>query len=120
VIAALGGLVSAPDKEALTGPFAEYVADWMRLSAINGHYGYWDDDQAFISEWGFDLAQMEVPVRVWWADQDLMVPEAHGVWLASHVRGAVGVALSGEGHISLLSRHVDDIVAGLAGDAGDL
>jgi hypothetical protein len=61
---------------------------------------------------------MAVPVTVWMADLDLMVPQSHGEWLASHVRGASGILKAGEGHISLLTRHIGEIVAGLARAAG--
>jgi pimeloyl-ACP methyl ester carboxylesterase len=119
LVDAFGGLVSQPDKDVLVGPFAEFVAGWMRLAAASGHFGYWDDGQAFVSDWGFDWAAMSVPVRVWRAGQDLMVPPSHGEWLASHVTGAKGVLFADEGHISLFSRHIGEIVAGLVEDAGE-
>ncbi len=118
LIEALGGLLSEPDKAVLHGEFAEFMARWLRLSASTGSKGYWDDDQAFIQPWGFELADISVPVAVWRADLDLMVPPSHGEWLASHVPGATGFLRQGEGHISLMSRGIGDIVARLAADAG--
>jgi pimeloyl-ACP methyl ester carboxylesterase len=118
LIDALGGLLSAPDKQILSGEFGEYVAAWCRLAAANGYHGYWDDGQAFVCPWGFDLAAITVPVRVWWTDLDLMVPPSHGEWLATHVAGARPAYVGGEGHLSLLARYAEEIVAGLAADAG--
>jgi pimeloyl-ACP methyl ester carboxylesterase len=116
--AELGGLISPPDRAFLEEGFAAFVGEWFRLACSSGHYGYWDDDQAFVGPWGFEPAQMAVPVQVWTADRDLMVPAAHGEWLAAHIPGAVYLARKGEGHISLF-RHVDEIIDRLA-DAGGL
>lgn len=118
LIEALGGLISEPDRLILVGECAEFLAKWMRLSASSGHYGYWDDGQAFVSPWGFDLGQLNVPVTVWIAGQDLMVPPAHGRWLAENVSGATGIELPDEGHISLLWGHAGEILRGLADVSG--
>jgi pimeloyl-ACP methyl ester carboxylesterase len=118
LVEALGGLLSDPDRAVLEGEFADFFAAWFRLAASTGSDGYWDDDRAFITPWGFDLESITVPVSAWRADQDLMVPPSHGEWLESHIPTAGGVPIDGEGHISLLVRYVDDIVARLAFDAG--
>ncbi len=113
----LGGLLSDPDRSVIEGSFAELFAAWFRLAASTGWHGYWDDDQAFMAPWGFALDSITVPVAVWRADQDLMVPPSHGEWLATHIPTAAGVPIDGEGHVSLLSRYIDDIVARLAFDS---
>jgi len=118
LIDALGGLLSDPDRAVLVGAFADFMARWLRLSATTGSKGYWDDDQAFIRPWGFDLDDISVPVAVWRADLDLMVPPSHGEWLLAHVPGSTGFLSVSEGHISLMSRRIGDIVARLAVDAG--
>ena len=118
LIEALGGLLSLPDKQALVGDVAEFIASWMRLSASTGYYGYWDDGLAFIRYWGFDIKEIEVPVTVWRAEEDLMVPPAHGEWLAAHIPGAKGRSEPEEGHISLLTKRFSGIVDQLAADAG--
>ena len=115
---ALGGLLSQPDKDVLVGDLAEFMASWMRLAASTGPYGYWDDGLAFIRHWGFDLNHVEIPVTVWRAGQDLMVPPAHGEWLAAHIPGAQPRSEPAEGHISLLTNCLRDIVDQLAADAG--
>lgn len=115
---ALGGLLSQPDTDVLVGDVAEFMASWMRLAASTGPYGYWDDGLAFIRHWGFDLKHVDMPVTVWRAGQDLMVPPAHGEWLAAHIPGAKPRSEPAEGHISLLTNHLRDIVDQLAADAG--
>jgi pimeloyl-ACP methyl ester carboxylesterase len=115
-----GGLLSQPDREVLTGPFAAWVAAWLQASMVPGYAGMYDDDMAFTQEWGFDLGAFSVPVTVWVAAQDLMVPSAHGEWLATHIAGAGKVSLPEDGHLTLLASHIGDVVDRLALDAGPL
>jgi pimeloyl-ACP methyl ester carboxylesterase len=101
--AAFGGLVSPVDVAALSGGFADAAAATMRRALDGGFDGWIDDDLAFIAPWGFDLASISVPVTIWQGDADLMVPRAHGDWLARHMPHARHAYVPGEGHISLLT-----------------
>jgi len=103
VAAELGSLVSAADKAAATGEFADYLAAAFRAAVRNGVAGWRDDDLAFVADWGFTIADAGAgaPVAVWQGDQDMMVPWAHGSWLAAHVPGARAHLLPGEGHLTL-------------------
>jgi len=114
VAEALGGLVSAADRAALTGWFAEYLADSMRAALTTGIAGWRDDDLAFVRGWGFSLDQIAIPVAVWHGNQDAMVPFAHGEWLAGHIPGARAHLLPGEGHLTLVSARFDDVLRDLA------
>jgi pimeloyl-ACP methyl ester carboxylesterase len=114
VAEALGGLVTAVDRAALTDELAAYLAAEFREAVRTGIEGWLDDDLAFTRDWGFGLDAPPVPVTVWQGDEDLMVPFAHGEWLAANVGGAAARLLPGVGHISLVERIaeiVDDLVA---------
>ena len=112
---ALGGLVSPVDVEALTGEFAEHAMAMVHESISNGIEGWFDDDIAFVHPWGFDVADIRVPVTVWQGAQDRMVPFAHGEWLAAHVAGAKARLFDDEGHLSLIvgsfPKILDDLMA---------
>lgn len=110
IIEALGGLVSEVDKAAMTTEVAAIAAKAFRRVAVDGLDGWIDDDLAFTLPWGFDVAEIGVPVSVWQGDQDMMVPLAHGRWLASNVGGANAHLLDGEGHISLGENRLGDIL----------
>jgi pimeloyl-ACP methyl ester carboxylesterase len=99
----LGGLASAADKAAATGEFADYLAAAFRAAVRCGIAGWRDDDLAFVADWGFTMAELGAgaPVAIWQGDQDMMVPWAHGQWLAGHVPGARAHLLPGEGHLTL-------------------
>jgi pimeloyl-ACP methyl ester carboxylesterase len=115
-----GGLLSEPDRDAVEGPEAEFLAELMRKAASSGHYGYWDDEGAFLSPWGFEIDSISVPVAVWRAEFDLMVPPSHGEWLADNIPTAEGILLGGEGHISMMTNHLAEILDDLAERAGSL
>lgn len=113
---ALGELVPEVDRAALTGDFAEYMAESFRDSVRTGIWGWFDDDLAFVRDWGFDLGAIRVPVTIWQGTEDRMVPFAHGRWLADHIPGARARLIEGEGHLSLavssFDRILDELVAG--------
>ncbi|MDQ1455060.1 MAG: hypothetical protein QOH28_680 [Actinomycetota bacterium] len=113
VAGALGGLVSAVDKAALSGEFAEFMAAVFRRALSTGVAGWRDDDLAFARDWGFELSSIARPVAVWQGAQDRMVPFAHGRWLSEHVPGAVAHLYPDEGHLSLALTRLDEIVADL-------
>ncbi len=115
IVASLGGLLPDVDKASLTGDFAEYMAYCFRRAVSSGIAGWRDDDLAFAKPWGFELGAITRPVAVWQGGQDLMVPVAHGEWLATHIPGAHRHIHKDEGHLSLgvaaLPRIVDDLIA---------
>lgn len=113
----LGGLVDHVDRGALTGGFAEVTAGHFRRAVSSGIAGWHDDDLAFTRPWGFDLGAIEVPVSVWQGAHDLMVPFAHGQWLAAHIPTARAHLYEDEGHLSL-GAQMPRIVADLAERAG--
>ncbi len=112
----LGELIPPVDRAALTGDFAGHTAALFRDAVRTGIWGWFDDDLAFIRDWGFGLGEIRVPVSVWQGTEDAMVPFAHGRWLADHVPGATARLLDGEGHLSLgvvaFDRIVDELVDG--------
>jgi pimeloyl-ACP methyl ester carboxylesterase len=106
--------LSGPDAEVLRGELAEFLHGMILGGLAPGIDGWLDDDLAFVKPWGFDVAAIDVPVSVWQGDDDLMVPGAHGRWLATHVAGAEAQLLPGEGHLTLFANRVGDIQGRLA------
>ncbi len=98
---ALGGLISDADKAVLASKYAEGLASNFRRSLSLGYFGWFDDDLAFVRDWGFPLTDIAVPVFLWQGDEDLMVPHAHGEWLLQKIPTAQIVRKPGEGHLSV-------------------
>ena len=115
----MGGLISAADRAVVTAEFAEYLAGSFRIALRAGIAGWRDDDIAFVSDWGFPLAQAgAVPVAIWQGEQDRMVPFSHGAWLARHIPGARAHLARGEGHLTLAARSFGTVLDDLLDLAG--
>lgn len=53
-----------------------------------GPHGWIDDVLALRRDWGFDLSDISVPVRLWHGEQDRFAPASHTRWLAARIPGA--------------------------------
>jgi pimeloyl-ACP methyl ester carboxylesterase len=119
IIASLETLLPDVDRAVLTGEFGDDMAAGFREAVRVGVDGWLDDDLAFTRPWGFDLAEMTAPTMIWQGSSDLMVPFAHGQWLAAQLPGASVHLEQGEGHLSVglgaLDRMLDELVSAGAG-----
>jgi pimeloyl-ACP methyl ester carboxylesterase len=115
VRASLGELLSPVDREAATGEFADYLAALFHAALETDVWGWFDDDLAFVADWGFALEEIAVPVAIWQGSEDRFVPFAHGQWLARNIPAADARLLDGEGHLSILlgayGRLLDELLA---------
>jgi pimeloyl-ACP methyl ester carboxylesterase len=118
LVASMESLLPDADRAALTGEFGEDVAAGFREAMRAGVDGWLDDDLAFAKPWGFSLAEISVPTMIWQGDADLMVPFAHGQWLASRVPNASAHLEAGEGHLSVGLGKLDAMLDELAKAAG--
>jgi pimeloyl-ACP methyl ester carboxylesterase len=107
VVAAMASLLPEADRASLADGGAVQMAADLRWSVAEGIWGWHDDDMAFVQPWGFDPADIAVPVLVWQGTDDLMVPVAHGRWLAQAIPTAQVRIVEGEGHLSL-EQHLGD------------
>ena len=110
----LESLLTPTDAAALTGELAEYLSWSMKDGLAPGMEGWWEDSVAFCGPWGFDLAQISVPVLVVHGRQDMFVPFGHGEWLAAHVPGAEPWLLDDDGHVTLMENRMGEVHAWLA------
>ena len=101
-LAAMSSLLPPADSAWLTPPRAQWFVAGLQHSLSESIDGLLDDDLAFCAPWGFSVADITVPVIVVQGDTDLMVPAAHGRWLASHVPTARPHLSATDGHLSIL------------------
>lgn len=92
--------LSEADRQQLAQPeqiqiIRESTVEW----AVNGVHGWADDDLAFVRPWGFDVSEITVPVLVRYGITDVLVPRAHGDWLAAHVPGCIVKTDETAGHL---------------------
>jgi pimeloyl-ACP methyl ester carboxylesterase len=118
VVEVLATLLPPVDLKALSGQFAQDTVTSFARGLAPGVDGWIDDDFAYGKAWGFDLDAIKVPVAIWQGSADLMVPFAHGQWLAAQLPGADVHLLEGEGHLSLAIEGANGILAHLLRIAG--
>lgn len=111
--ASMLSVLSPPDQHVLTGAVAEHMHKGVSLALQNGVDGWLDDDLAFIQPWGFDLTGVGAPVYLWQGEQDLMVPPAHGRWLAQALPVCRAYLLPDDGHLTLILNRPGEILADL-------
>ena len=88
------------DRAVIADPRTQAVFnEMMREGFRNGVWGWVDDDLAFLQPWGFDVSEIRMPVEVRYGAQDVLVPAAHGEWLARHVPDAEVTIDEGGGHL---------------------
>ena len=103
----------APADEAALQSDWSWVMDVVRRAVEAGPAAQIDDDLAYVSPWGFEVAQVRVPVLVVHGGLDRMLPSSHGIWLAEHLPEAELWVRDEEGHVSTL-RAAEDALAWLA------
>jgi len=111
IIGELDSLLPEVDRAFLSDARAHALATTFRWAVSTGIWGWYDDDHAFIAEWGFDLASITVPTFVYQGTDDLMVPFAHGEWLSRHLPHCTATLLEGEGHLSIDAYVSDGLTA---------
>jgi pimeloyl-ACP methyl ester carboxylesterase len=87
------------DQAAMSEQAAFAVRTESLLEALTTPYGWYDDDVAFAQHWGFDLAQVRVPVELRYGRHDVFVPPTHGEWLARALPNAQVTCWEDQGHL---------------------
>ena len=115
LIEAMRPFLSDVDAAALDSELGVHMLDSFRRSLSRSVDGWVDDDLAFTRSWGFELESVRVPTLVVQGRQDLMVPWAHGEWLAHNLPSAEAWLREEEGHLTLFVNAVPQIHEWLLG-----
>lgn len=97
-------LLQEPDKQKL---FLQHMREGYRP----GIKGAVSDIQLFMKPWGFDLADITTPVRLWQGELDTMVPPAMGRYLAERLPNCKSEFIADAGHLLFMDdRHNNSIL----------
>jgi len=92
--------LSESDRAELARPEAqERIRETTFEQNVNGVGGWVDDDLAILKPWGFDVGTISVPVLVRYGLTDVLVPPAHGDWIAASVPGCLVEIETSAGHL---------------------
>lgn len=89
------------DRPALQQPGMKEVFLYdITCAARTGLRSTFNDLLVFGREWGFSLSDIEIPIRFWHGDADVIVPFAHGIHQAGLVPDSELTVVPGGGHFS--------------------
>jgi pimeloyl-ACP methyl ester carboxylesterase len=92
--------LSESDRAQLARPeVMQLIVESTWEQAAKGVGGWVDDDLCFTQPWGFDVSSITVPVLVRYGLTDVLVPPAHGEWLAANVPGCIVEVETSAGHL---------------------
>ena len=95
-------LLCASDRDVLTRPAVRRVLqDSLRCALQPGREGLVDDIASFARPWGFSLARIDTPARIWHGGCDQLVPPYFGEILGQRLGSCTTTLLPDEGHFSL-------------------
>ena len=106
-------LLTPTDAAVLTGELAQHLVFSTQDGLAPGSEGWWEDNCQH-QPWGFDLADIALPVLLLHGRQDKFVPFGHGEWLARHIPGVEARLLDDDGHLTLMQNRVPEVHAWLS------
>ena len=109
----LRSLLAPVDAAALSGELGQYLIDVTHSGMAMSSDGWWDDGLAVLGPWGFEFGSISTPVLLLHGRHDRFVPFAHGEWLARAIPGVEARLTDDDGHLTLTTRHLDDVHAWL-------
>jgi pimeloyl-ACP methyl ester carboxylesterase len=104
-----------PDKELVTtspevqGGFIRMVREAMRQGTKGGH----QDSLLSVTDPGFRLQEIRVPVLLWHGELDQNIPVAMARYMATAIPNCQATYYAGEGHLSLFKKHAETILRSL-------
>ncbi len=108
-----------PDRAALAEPEVQQAVVRAFLEALRlGPRGVRLDTALMAGPWGFAPQEIAMPIYLWHGEEDRFVPPAVVQRLAGALPSARLRFYPGEGHVSLLANHGEEILGEFAGIAG--
>jgi len=99
-----------PDQEILGRPEVfELGAAYNAAGVIHGFAGMVDEVRLLAQPWGFDLAQIGIPVTLWQGSVDSAAPMPMAEYLASAMPRAELRVIEGAGHLFIID-HLAEIL----------
>lgn len=111
MVEAMRSFLTDVDANELNEGLGEFLLANSQHALSPGVEGWLDEDM--IRPWGFDPAEVRVPLLLWQGRQDAMVPFGHGQWLAGRIPGVEAHLSEEDGHLTLITRRIPHVHAWL-------
>jgi pimeloyl-ACP methyl ester carboxylesterase len=104
------GLLSEPDRRVLMQPgFFATISGGMREALRRGPEMVIADADIYLSEWGFDVREVDYPIHFWHGKEDRNIHWRYSEQLAALLPRKTTHWLENEGHYSLPIMHAEEI-----------
>jgi pimeloyl-ACP methyl ester carboxylesterase len=111
---ALESVLTPADAAVVKGELAGYLIYSAHQGLAPGSQGLWNDVYDRLRPWGFELAEISIPVLLMHGRQDGFLPVGHGQWLAAQIPGVDARFPADEGHLTLLDHRIGEVHSWLA------
>jgi pimeloyl-ACP methyl ester carboxylesterase len=105
------GQMSKPDLAAMQEPMVlhDMVEDFNEAFRLNTK-GVVQEGALLGSDWGFKLSDIRRTIHLWQGEEDTNVPVEMGRYQARNIPNCSAKFFPGEGHISLVTNHIREIL----------
>ena len=116
-IAQANALLPAPDRRIVADDpvFQKGFLHMVRGAMKQGTRGAFHESLLTVTDWGFRLQDINVPVLLWHGEADQNVPVEMARFAARVIPQCEARFYSEEGHLSLFKKHTDEILQTLTG-----
>jgi pimeloyl-ACP methyl ester carboxylesterase len=104
--------MAKPDQAAMQNPdvLRGMGKDYKEAFRQNPR-GVVQEGALFACDWGFKLQDIQATIYLWQGEEDTNVPAMMGRYQASHLPNCTAKYFAGEGHISIVTNHIREILA---------
>jgi pimeloyl-ACP methyl ester carboxylesterase len=102
--------IGSVEARALSRACAQWTVSSMREGFQQGVEGGQDDEIAIYHQpWGFEFADIRVPVLLWHGQKDQFVGVREGRWLADHIPKVESRFPAEDGHVSIAEYRIPEV-----------
>lgn len=113
-IANASSLLPPPDRTLVSIPgFQRGFINIMREALRGGARGAFHESLLAVSNWGFQLGDVQASVLLWHGEEDQNIPVAMARHAAAALPHGAATIYAGEGHLSLFKKNIENIVRAL-------
>jgi pimeloyl-ACP methyl ester carboxylesterase len=111
-VAQANSLLPAPDRSIVASDpaFQRGFIRMVREAMRQGTRGAFHESLLTVSDWGFRLQDINMPVLLWHGEKDQNIPAAMAHYAATTIQNCEAGFYPEEGHLSLFKKHAEEIM----------